>query len=142
VLGRPLLELDDLERVRRGDERLGKERVGIEGDRGDERFELLGRDLRRLGGGLGGLRGFLRAQDGLPAREPNGSADREETSEPPPRTTNRRCPGFHDPSPLARHDTSAVRGLAGDTWWVHRASTISTRRFFPRFSAVSFSATG
>ncbi len=55
----PLLELDELERVGRGDERLGQQRVGVEGDRRDQRVELL---RRELGCGLLGCAGRRRGR--------------------------------------------------------------------------------
>ena len=43
VLREPLLELHDLERIGGRDEHLGQERVGVEGDRRDQRLELIRR---------------------------------------------------------------------------------------------------
>ena len=67
VLREPLLRLDELERVRRGHERLGQQRVGIERDRRDQRVELVGGELD---GSLRGCRlrpGAQRASRSWPA---------------------------------------------------------------------------
>ncbi len=48
VLGEPLVQLDDLQRVGGRDERLGQERVRVESDGGDQRIELLRGKLRYL----------------------------------------------------------------------------------------------
>ena len=48
ILREPLLQLNDLQRVRRGRERLRQQRVGIERDRRDQRIELIRREASRL----------------------------------------------------------------------------------------------
>ncbi len=62
VLPEPLLELDDLERVGRGHERLREQRVGVQGDGRDQRVELVRRGLGRgrLGCRAPGGSGVLR----------------------------------------------------------------------------------
>jgi hypothetical protein len=48
VLREPLLELDDLKRIRRRRQHLSEKRIGIKGNRSDQRVELVGRNLRWL----------------------------------------------------------------------------------------------
>jgi hypothetical protein len=57
--------LHDLERVGRGHEHLGEQRIGIEGDRRDELIELTGIELLRLL--------LRRARSGLLVLSPGGS---------------------------------------------------------------------
>ena len=84
MLGQPLLELDELERVGGRDERLGQERVGIEGDWSHERIELIGGQLFdllgcRFGGRL--LGSVLREERDLAVGEERDAAERQELAE-------------------------------------------------------------
>ena len=83
VLREPLLELHELERVRGRDERLGKERVGVEGDRRHQRIELVRRELRRSRRGrLGGRRRRrLREEQALAGDEERGAEERQKGCE-------------------------------------------------------------
>ena len=56
VLGQPLLQLNDLERISGGHQRLAEQRIGIQRDGRHQRIELVGRDL---GSSLIGRRGWL-----------------------------------------------------------------------------------
>ena len=78
VLRHPLLELDDLERVGGGHERLGEERVGVEGDRCHERVELLRWELRGLlGCRRRGGRRLLRHERRVARHEQGATDDRK-----------------------------------------------------------------
>src|SRR6266850_4143371 len=48
LLATPAVRLDDLERIRRSDQHLHEERIGVEGDRRHDLIELIGRELRAL----------------------------------------------------------------------------------------------
>src|SRR5262249_6504476 len=66
MLIQALLELDDLQRISRGDQRLTEQVVGIEGNRRHQRVELVSRDLRgalrSCGGGRPAKQGRISRQ--------------------------------------------------------------------------------
>ena len=113
VLREPLVQLDDLERVGGRREGLGEERVGVEGDRRHEGFELLGRELHR---GLRRCCGRLRVR-GAAAPAPGGW--------PHPggggtRTPRRGCPS----GPVERFGVGTVRSPSSGLpfVWIVRAN--------------------
>ena len=82
MLGEPLLQLDDLERVGGGNQRLGQELVGIQGDRRHQRVELFRREFHRgLRGGAVRRLGVLLGQNCLcTGPEQAQPADRQQPS--------------------------------------------------------------
>ncbi len=106
VLREPLLELHDLQRVGGRHERLGQERVRVEGDRSHERIELVRRELRcrlcvRSGSCRSGRRRLLRQKRRVPRGEQRRAQDRHEPSRGQSRKARVSFLIFHD-SPLRR----------------------------------------